>query len=202
MKHEITGNNDGFEIAPGITDQDWKKLELKNSPKYEKYWNEAIRIVELRLLDRYFEPCQELIDRGAPPKKEDGRSRYGFAIMAINCLLVETLQSFFEGLPTTRDESKALFRRFLTSNDPFKQHFNPDQADRFFEDVRCGILHIGQTHRGSLIKAKGPLVTINSQDLIIIEQSSLMGCVVYLRNTLGSCAVIRLLSIEQPFVRI
>ena len=61
--------------------------------------------------------------------------------MAIDCLLIETLQSFRDGLTNTKNKSKKMFERFLTSSESFREHFSKDEAVSFYYDFRCGILH-------------------------------------------------------------
>ena len=100
-------------------------------------------LIRLRLRERYLNPV------------ECSTKKHGFASMALACLLIETVQSFREGLGNTKGRSRDLFRIFLT-NEPgfaiFARH-----ADRFFEDVRCGILHQGETRKGWTVMRRGPL---------------------------------------------
>lgn len=158
---------DEIEIAPGVTVKDWKALTLRNKPEYEDHWQRAVDIVEKRLNDRYFEPCKLLID-SEPCESEDSRPpRYGFTIMAINCLLVETLQSFKMGKPSTENQSKELSKKFLRSTEGVSSEFDNSLAEAYYSDIRCGILHIGETQNLSLIRAVGPLVSEHKGGLVI-----------------------------------
>ena len=84
--------------------------------------------------------------------------------MALDCLLIETLQQFFEGKPRTprarfrgdpERGSEAYFGKFLTNasfRDDFGDHFGTDTlAYRFYDQIRCGILHQGETKGDSRI---------------------------------------------------
>lgn len=158
---------DNMEIAPGVSVGEWKSLDLRNNPNCEVDWQRAISIVECRLVQRYFEPCNVLIATELRVARKPTDFRYGFAIMAINCLLVETLQSFIMGKTSTRDQSEELSKMFLTTAEAFKNHFNDVTAKTYYEDVRCGILHIGETHNMSLIRVVGPLVSEHDGGIII-----------------------------------
>lgn len=169
---------DDMEIAPGVTVKNWKQLDLRNNPKYENDWQKAVDIVESRLMKRYFEPCQLLIneekaraEKQRAKSKERGKGEgpyFGFTIMAINCLLVETIQSFLMGKKSTKDQSRELSVIFLTTADSFKTYFpTGDVAEQFYEDIRCGILHIGETQHLSLVRADGDVITQHEGGMVV-----------------------------------
>ncbi len=121
-------------IAPGIHRDEWTKLQLDDETSPD--WNRAIEIFNARIGSRYLEPVDLLI------KSDDKRSpierRYGFSVLAIDCLLIETLQSFREGLPDTKGKSREMFETFLTSREGFREHFNVEQAKSFFMILGVG----------------------------------------------------------------
>jgi hypothetical protein len=102
-------------------------------------------------------------------------SKHGFAIMAICCLMIEALESFHNGWKTTRGtlggikKSLLAFRQFFSrvhSFQPFQRF-----SDDFYECVRCGILHQGETTGGWKIHRKGDLfihdsLTINASKFL------------------------------------
>lgn len=138
-------------IAPGITDEEYKQLNLENDQSND--WGKAIDIFKKRIASRYLEPVDMLI------KKDNDRSptdrRYGFTILAIDCLLIETLQSFREGLNNTKGKSKDMFVNFLTQRESFRDDFKKDEAERFYYDIRCGILHQAEILGDSLLWSVG-----------------------------------------------
>ena len=79
--------------------------------------------------------------------------------MAICCLMIEALESFWRGWSDTRGRSgeafRSFFRRCLEQN--LELGVFSQQADDFYEGVRCGILHQAETTRGWRIRRKGPL---------------------------------------------
>jgi hypothetical protein len=134
-------------IAPGIHRDEWLKLELDDAASLD--WNRAIEIFAARIQSRYLEPVDLLI------KADESRSpverRYGFSIMAIDCLLIETLQSFRDGLTDTKNKSEEMFKKYLTERKGFREHFDGKQAKTFFYDFRCGILHQAEIMGPSLL---------------------------------------------------
>jgi len=169
MRRRVPMTVDEMEIAPGITVADWKSLELANKKECEADWQRAIDILEHRLRKRYFEPVALLVKADAKGAPSD--MKYGFAIMAINCLLVETLQSFRMGKVSTKDQSRELSIKFLTTNKPFAKEFNHDTAERYYTDIRCGVLHLGETMNMSLISADGPLVQTVTDGIVVNRTS-------------------------------
>ncbi len=138
-------------IALGVTDEEYKQLNLENNQSND--WDRAVEIFKIRIASRYLEPVNLLI------KKDNDRipidRRYGFTILAIDCLLIETLQSFREGLTDTKGKSKDMFVNFLTQRESFKDYFRKDDAERFYCDFRCGILHQAEIVGDSLLWSVG-----------------------------------------------
>jgi hypothetical protein len=108
-------------------------------------------MIRLRHRERYVNPV------------ECSTAKHGFASMALACLLVETIQSFREGLGDTKGKSRAMFRLFLTKESGFEKFVNI--ADSFFDDVRCGLLHQGETRRGWTVMRCGPLFDLGKKQL-------------------------------------
>ena len=84
-------------IAPGVTSDEYKKLNLNDNDSSD--WKNAIAIFNARISSRYLEPVDLLIRDDENRRPID--RRYGFSILGIDCLLIETLQSFREGLTDT-----------------------------------------------------------------------------------------------------
>lgn len=97
-----------------------------------------------RFTERYLDPVQ------APPAKKNG-----FTIMAVSCLMVESLESFRRGWKDTHRKSEQAFSSFF-SHWPQFADFHPVSAD-FYRHVRCGILHQAETTGGWRIVRTGPI---------------------------------------------
>ena len=98
------------------------------------------------------------------------RGAFGFAILAIDCLLVETLQGFRAGVVNHSGESKALFRTFLSKQ--MSDYFDDGDGDnskahRFYSACRCGIHHSGQTDGNFLVRRSGPIVDFTDGSVIV-----------------------------------
>jgi hypothetical protein len=139
---------DNFEIAPGYRVRDWKSLVLDENERNSADWARAIAILDARIRSRFIEPAQLLID--AENGKERGTN--GFAVLAIDFLLIETIQGFREGLTDHHRQSTALFKAFLTRWPTFTACVpsgkdSGDVAVRVFEQGRCALHHTGSTDR-------------------------------------------------------
>lgn len=116
-----------------------------NEPFYELF--------RLRIKSRYLEPIDLLIENDS--KRTPTDRKYGFTILAIDCLLIETLQAFREGSTDTKSKSKKMFINFLTQRKSFRKYFNSDEAEDFYDDFRCGILHQAEVMGDSLLWSVG-----------------------------------------------
>ena len=129
-----------------------------------------IRFLRERHQERFFQPIIHL--KSAP----DNIQGYGFAMMALCALLVETIQSYRDGLPTTysrelgnlRNRSRVptpykippslkvngrtTFERFFRA---YKQNFAGLSGARFYKNIRNGLLHQGQTKAGWTLWKRG-----------------------------------------------
>jgi hypothetical protein len=73
----------------------------------------------------------------------------GFAMMASSCLLIEALESFYEGLEETPvRENEKMFKSFFDREEAFRVF----GGTGFYKHVRCGILHQGETTGGFTIE--------------------------------------------------
>jgi len=144
-----------MQIAPGTSAADWKKLDLNNPSN----WEAAVLIFERRIRGRFTEAIDFLISDDEPRPAVE--RRWGFAVLALDCLLIETLQAFRRGLTDTRNKSKELCVQFLTERTAFKPFFtSPGIATRFYYEFRCGLAHNAQVFGDGLVWSVGPLLAI------------------------------------------
>jgi hypothetical protein len=145
-------------ISPEYTVDDWQKLTLDNDK--EDDWQKAIDIFKDRIYGRFLKPV-ELIESD---------TFAGFAVMALDCLLIETFQQFKEGVNKTPDKkSGCYFVHFLTETS-FNKWFSIKTADMFYKQIRCGILHQAEAKGSSRIRIDIPVLveyTDDNQGLII-----------------------------------
>lgn len=154
-----------MKISSKHYDSDWRNLKLDEPESPD--WDKAIEIFENRIVERFIIPIDALIE--FEESRQLSERRCGFVIMAIDCLLIETLQAFRYGeLPSEYDPTKtSLIIKFLIKSPRF--NWEDWKARRFCQDFRNGILHQAETKKDSLIRSDGPLVTgdINDNGLII-----------------------------------
>jgi hypothetical protein len=135
-------DNEPLRIAPKAgggtwTVEDWNPI--KNFAT-EDDWQKAITIFECRIRGRYLNIVEAI-------------ERYefaGFAVMALDCLLIETLQQFYDGVRRTKGTIRSAFCRFLTQSS-FKSYFDRESAAKFYEYIRNGILHQAEIKGSSRI---------------------------------------------------
>lgn len=130
----------------------WKSLNLADDASLD--WSKAIDIFKHRIEGRFLGPVKAIeqhVDKNI-------RVFSGFAIMAIDCLLIETLNQFYLGINETNDgyrgtNAKAFFD-FFSNSKHFDKYFDSlDKAMVFYRQIRCGILHQAQTKAQSTINA-------------------------------------------------
>lgn len=150
-------------ISPNFARDDFLDLRLEQDSS-EKDWEEAIRIFDDRLYGRFWTPIQIL---------SNNINENGFAIMALDCLLIETLLQFSLGVEETPSAYWRSYSIFL--NQTFPKHFNTTMARRFYSDIRCGILHSAQTKNNSRLTTQNEYVVSLENDMLSVSVERLTG---------------------------
>lgn len=141
-------------IAPGIHRDEWVNLNLDDHDNTD--WHKATSILQSRMSERYLDAAALLIEEDAPKQPQD--RKFGFAILAICCLCMETFQAFKEGLTDTKFKSQTTIVNFLRQSPSFKDIFTDDDiAKSFYDHYRCGILHQAEVKEDSLVWSVGAL---------------------------------------------
>lgn len=129
----------------------WKALTFTT----EGDWKAAIEIFEDRIQYRYLDAIEVMQENDNQHYRQHKQRRFGFAMMALDCLLIETLAQFYTGVPESpKKENRKFYIAFL-SNKSFvlKQFFDTEQlAEAFYDTIRCGILHQAETKEDSRIR--------------------------------------------------
>lgn len=149
-------------IAGWKTAADWQSLRVRLLASASGAWDEAFTtFFETRLNLRYLHPIKVLQDNGTFQGE-------GFSIVAIQCSLVEFLESTAQGVnyrylrrgealaPYEYKASQNVFVAFLRDRAPLSATFDEASAQDFYINVRCGLLHEARTKNGWRIWAKGP----------------------------------------------
>lgn len=162
-----------FEIAPGFRVADWQGLELNDSEHNTPDWQRALAILDVRIRSRFIKPAQFLIDS----EKNKNRGTNGFAVLAIDFLLIETIQGFKAGHVSHFGKSKNLFMAFLLEWPAFTTCVPNGQnhkslAAKVYEQGRCALHHTGSTER-LIVKRSGDLFVFHDDERIEINRSIL-----------------------------
>jgi len=126
-------------LSKDIRVSDYKRLEEKRDR------NAIATFVRNRFRERYIAPID------ATPS--DAKS--GFSIMAICCLSIEALESFWNGWEETNGKSQLAFCQFISRCPRF--HALLGRVPDFYRHIRCGILHQAETTGGWTVLRKGPV---------------------------------------------
>ena len=152
------------QICYGFTDEDWKALRKDlmrpdGVTRDENAWARAVDVFANRIRERFLS-CIEALDESSTGRQMVA----GFAIMALCCLLIETLQSFRKepqkppsikgpcSYPTgpcifPRSTTTDLFKEFLQLP-AFRGVFDKNEiAKSFIQGIRNGILHEAETRK-------------------------------------------------------
>jgi len=145
-KDKVKEMEEPLRIAPSRygghwTIEDWKALDFSA----EKGWQRAIDIFEDRIRYRFLVVVDAIQDYEFS----------GFAIMALDCLLIETLQQFYEGVHETSGQPRDYFKRFLTQP-ALRKYFDGKMAECFYTHIRCGVLHQAEIKGSSRIRIDTP----------------------------------------------
>ncbi len=120
--------------------------------------------IEQRLLERYVLPVTRTCHKN------------GFLMVAASCLLIETLESFYRGWDSTHKFIKSADIESACRPTDLKENLSKGEvafcyffqrfpkfsglrpvARSFYKDVRCGILHQGETRGGWRVLRRGPM---------------------------------------------
>jgi len=196
-------------IAGSLTTDDWNKLRATLNPGGDPaIWGKAFEdYFHTRLSLRYLGPIKVLQDNGTLRGE-------GFSIVAIQCSLVEFLESTVQGKsyrfcpkgapllgPYEYSSSSDIFVSFLLNRTPFKNDFKDNDIARdFYVGVRCGLLHEARTKNGWTILAResGGHTIDASQKIVYRDnvQESLLSFVEWYKGALTSDN-----SLQEAFLR-
>lgn len=117
--------------------------------------NNLADFIYQRLYHRYIKPFEyrskKMIKSKSSKKKVNEYSllyKNGFSVMANCCLLIETIETFYRGWSNSNSKSESAFMKFFTRDKNFREFSTNDLPTIFYKNIRCGILHQGETTRG------------------------------------------------------
>ncbi len=144
-------------ISPQYSRDDYHNLKLSETSSTPD-WECAVNIFVDRIQGRYINQIDLL---------SNDINANGFAIMALNCLLIEALYQFENGLKETKNSNKKEYANFLRQIDSTAFSVG-SVAEDFYTHIRCGILHSAQTKAESrLSDREGFVVAVENNVLIV-----------------------------------
>ena len=155
--------NRHMDISPNYSTDDWNRLNLSDPFANDDHWEKAIEIFEDRIRGRFLNIVGNI--QTLPYS--------GFVVMAVDCLLIETLEQFYRGVPDSVGGSRSFFTHFFERSDVLKKEFTENQRKLFYEHFRCGILHQAELKGDSLVWKVGPLVWDNTHNGITVNRQKL-----------------------------
>jgi hypothetical protein len=134
--------------------------EALRPERYDDGWERAIAAIEQRFTERFLDPAEAILrlDANDPRVFPEGR---GFALLALDCLLIESLFGYRRGARTRMRETTEAFTAFLTDESHIGD--DPHLAERvasFVRAVRNGLLHDGETREGWIVWKSHPNGTL------------------------------------------
>ncbi|MFZ0051362.1 MAG: hypothetical protein WAK96_06265, partial [Desulfobaccales bacterium] len=137
-------------LSKSITVAEYRNLEA------QKDRNKIANFILDRFTERYIIPL-----------RVNCTQKHGFCTMAISCLMIEALESFWQGWSDTHKKSRKafdlFFKRCSEQNNELKVFYK--QSNDFYTDVRCAILHQAETTNGWRICRHGPLFTLDNKTI-------------------------------------
>lgn len=145
----VSGGDDF--ISPHYTTKDWKILDLSKPANAD--WQRAVDIFHDRIQGRFLAPIEAMRNHADQMIAEFS----GFTILAIDCLLIETLGQFYKGIDQTpARQHEQHFIDFFQQSKYFSAHFNAATGAIVYKHFRCGILHQAQTKKKSKVRYGEP----------------------------------------------
>ena len=141
------------EVENLIKDETNKKLIAELI--YQRYYNRFLKLffynskVELS----YYKKNSNAI------VKNDFNTEYknGFIIMTSCCLLIETIASYFEGINQTKKSGSEVFNFIFNKANEYNNDLKEFVNEPFYKNVRCALLHQGETYNKFKIRRDGIL---------------------------------------------
>lgn len=135
-------------VSPSFSIDDWNRLNLSDPTQNENDWQKSFKIFEDRIQGRFLNIVNNILSQ----------SFSGFVVMAIDCLLIETLEQFYQGVPSSVGSSQTFFIKFFSRSPFFDKAFTTNQKKLIYNHFRNGIFHQAELKGSSRVLRVGPLI--------------------------------------------
>lgn len=149
-------------ISDKYTYEDYLNLKFELNST-EDIWEKAIDIFIDRIESRYFLAIDKLMEN----RNRYQMRKFGFAIVTLQCSLIDTLSKFRYGLDKQKNQER--FTSFLQEYFIFDSNAEV-LAKKVYKDIRCGLVHSGSTDNMSGLSCDlHKLVTILPNEAISLD---------------------------------
>ncbi len=132
------------------------KIEISNAI-YERLYERYIKIFFYKSNNfaEYFKTDNKIV-KAKKNSIFNAEYKSGFSMMTNCSLLIETINAFLEGNNQTSygDET---FNRFFIKAKFYNNPLSVFENQKFYKNIRCGLLHQGETYGGFKIQREGKL---------------------------------------------
>lgn len=157
-EHLESPSDENIYISPRYRKDDWRNLDLAKPDSRD--WIFAVNIFLDRIRGRFLIPIEKIVNSSDWEVSEFS----GFIVIAIDCLLIETLNQFYRGENETTGKHSNAFWEFFHRSKFFQKEIKTEpEAEIFYRHFRCGILHQAQTKRLSRIRIDMPAMVQESK---------------------------------------
>lgn len=152
--------------------------DIENLIANEKNKEQIAEIIFHRYYDRYLKPFYFVSStKQAYTKTVDSAEvterlnefntefKSGFAIMTNCCLLIEVIATYFEGTDETIKSGSETFKAVFNKAKQYENNISVFVNKPFYKNIRCGLLHQGETYGKFKIRRIGQL--FDERDLVI-----------------------------------
>jgi hypothetical protein len=162
-----TTQSRSLQISPKYTVAFWRSLVLEPDNPKQDDWLKAVDVLRDRIQGRFINPAQTLIDVDKASKQRT----FGFAILALDCLVLETIQGFRQGVTNHTGQSTRLFKAFLSTWQPFIDCLGAGmvaetKAEEFYKQGRCALHHSGATEKMT-VGISGPMMRFDNGQITV-----------------------------------
>jgi hypothetical protein len=114
-------------------------------------WETAIKVVEDRIVGRWLNPIESLVNE----------PHSGFAILALDCIVLESLCRFINGKAMPRGREIQVYKSLLTGP---RFRWSAQQSESFRRFVRNGVIRDAETRKGWLVGRTTPRTVVPQAD--------------------------------------
>lgn len=125
---------------------------------YQRYYNRFLKIFfyKSKLEYDYFQKIDGY-EQVKTQNEFNTEYKNGFVIMTSCCLLIETMAAFFNGSNETKNNGNETFNSIFRQSEKYNNDLKIFLNEPFYKNIRCSLLHQGETYGKFKIRRDGIL---------------------------------------------